>query len=253
MTVVAVLADPPREGLVLPRLVETSPLSAAEAADLYAAMLGDVAEAVQRSGGDLLVNYRPDDLLPDEYVPEDAAAEAEVRAAVAEALGDLSEVRFEVQVGSSFDARAGNTVTHLLRDEGETTAAVVRPESAFLARSVVDSAAMKLRRSPVVLGPAPEGRVYYAGFREAVDFDGAFAPPALSTLVGRARDAGRDVDLLETRPVIARGRDLHTAIPYLTAAAAAERVVPPRTAAAVEASGLAVEFDDAGDPRVVRD
>jgi glycosyltransferase A (GT-A) superfamily protein (DUF2064 family) len=250
MTVVAVAADPPREGLVLPELVETSPLSPAGAAELYAAMLGDVLEAVARSGGDLLVNYRPDDLLPSAHVPPDADAEAEVRAAAVDALGDLSDVRFEVQVGSSFDARAGNTVTHLLREEGETTAAVVRPEAAFLTRSAVDSAAMKLRRSPVVLGPAPEGRVYYAGFRDPVDFAGAFAAPALSTLTARARDAGHDVDFLPMQPVIERGRDLHTVLPQVRARTAAERAVPSRTAAALEEAGLDVRFEDGG-PRLV--
>ena len=58
MTTHAVLLDPPRPGFVLPDLVAESPLSASEAADLYAAMASDVLRTVERSGGGLLVNYR---------------------------------------------------------------------------------------------------------------------------------------------------------------------------------------------------
>ena len=46
MPTVAVLCDPPREGVVLADLAATTPLSVAEAADLYAAMCADVLRAV---------------------------------------------------------------------------------------------------------------------------------------------------------------------------------------------------------------
>jgi len=107
MTVVCVLADPPRPGLVLRDLVETSPLSTEEAAELYAAALRDVCAAAEASGGDLLVNYRPDDAIPDAHVPDGADAEREVREAVAPALEAPDDARFEVQVGETFAGRAG--------------------------------------------------------------------------------------------------------------------------------------------------
>ncbi|MFB6123350.1 MAG: hypothetical protein ABEJ78_07820 [Haloferacaceae archaeon] len=247
MTVVAVLADPPREGLVLPDLAETSPLTDAEAAECYAAMLKDVLVAVERSGGDLLVNYRPDDSLPEEHVT-DTSAEAELRALAASALEDVSEARFEPQVGSTFSARAGNTVTHLLREEDVTSAAVVRGNAPFLARTIVDSAAMKLRRSPVVLGPSTEGRVYYAAFTDPVDFADAYRDPAVETLTQRGRDAGHEVDYIPMTPVVERGDDLSTALPFLSARLAAERIVPAYTAAFVDDLGLQVGDDG----RVVR-
>jgi len=50
MTVIAVLALPPREGLVLPALSETSPLSPAAASELYEASLVDTIRAIDRSG-----------------------------------------------------------------------------------------------------------------------------------------------------------------------------------------------------------
>jgi 2-phospho-L-lactate guanylyltransferase (CobY/MobA/RfbA family) len=249
MTVIAVLADPPREGLVLPELAATSPLSEAEAAECYAAMLQDVVTAVARSGGDLLVNYRPDDSLPETHA--DGDAEAEVRAVVADALGGTDDVRFEVQVGSTFDARAGNTVTHLLRDEGATSAAVVRGNAPFLARTAIDSAAMKLRSTPIVLGPATEGRTYYAAFAEPIDFEGAFETPELSTLTDRGRGADLDVDFVPMQPVVERGEDLLTALPLLEARRAAGRLVPVHFAAFVDEVGLGVARGG-DEPRLVR-
>jgi len=234
MTVVCVLVDPPRPGLVLPRLAETSPLSEAEAADLYAAMAGDVCEAIAASGGDLLVNYRPDDALPERHRQGDESAERAVADLVA-GLDGVEDPRLEVQVGETFAGRAGNTVTHLLEREEVTTAAVVEPAAAFLSRATVDNAAMTLRRRAVVLGPAPDGRVYYAGFREPVDFADAYAPPALATLVDRALDAGHEADFLPILPVVETGDDLARALVQLRARERAGRAVPERFAAAVDA------------------
>ncbi|MFC4357122.1 hypothetical protein ACFO0N_04055 [Halobium salinum] len=253
MTVIAVLASPPRPGLVLPELAADGPLTESEAAKLYAAMLRDTFAAVDNSGGDLLVNYRADEGLPEEYAAGDdeESAEAELRALVADELGGTGDARFEVQVGSSFAARAGNTVTHLLRDESVASAAVVRGTAPFLFRSVVDSAAMKLRRSPVVLGPSTEGRTYYAGFTEPIDFDGAFAVPELETLTTRAADAGHAADFLQTVPTLERPEDLTTVLPLLESRVAAERIVPVNTATCVRDLGLQVVDGDDG-PEVVR-
>jgi glycosyltransferase A (GT-A) superfamily protein (DUF2064 family) len=243
MTVIAVLADPPRPGLVLPRLAETSPLSPAAAADCYEALLRDTVRAVDASGGDLLVNYRPDEDIPDEYVGDDADAEAELRTLVADELGGTNDVRFERQVGSTESARAGNTVTHLLREEGVQTAAVVRGTAPFLGRTVVDNAAMKLRRSAVVLGPSTRGRTYYAGFGEPVDFTDALGAMELPTLAERAADAGTDADFLPMAPVLEDGADLRTVLPMLEARRQAGRVVPANLASFVTETGLGVGPD----------
>jgi hypothetical protein len=253
MTVVAVLADPPRPRLTLPRLAETSPLSEAEAAALGEAMLRDTLRAVERSGGELLVNYRPDDALPDAYIDTEQSAEEAIRTLADEALDAPEEARFEVQVGSTFDARAGNTLTHLLREEGVQSAAVVRADAPFLLRSTVDSAAMKLRTNGVVLGPSTDGRVYFAGFREPVDYDGAFALPEMETLVDRANDADRDVGFIGMQPTVRTGEDLTTLVSSIRARWQADRVVPAHTAEFVVETGLAVVADDDGEPTLVRE
>jgi len=244
MTTIAVLATPPREGLVATDLAATSPLSAADAAEWYEAVLKDVLAAIDRSGGDLLVNYRPDDHLPDEYVTE-TTSEAAVRAVAATALGDLDDVRFEPQVGSTVAARAGNTVTHLLREEGVNSVAVVEPTIPFLTRSLVDNGAMKLRRSEVVLGASTRGRVYYAGFTEPIDFTDAFTDPAMETLTARGRDAGHEVNFLPVQPVVEVGADLVDALPILNSRVDAERPVPVHTATVADELGLRV--DHSGD------
>lgn len=249
MTTVAILAEPPEEGLALPSFSPT-PLSAEEALALYRAMLADVTTAVEASGGETLLNYRSADDLPDGAGTTDV--EGSIRAVVDDALTAPDDVRFEPQIGSSFYARVGNTITHLLEREGTHTAAVVEPTAPFLTRSVIDSAAMKLRSSDVVLGPTTDGRVYYAGFAEPVDFTEVFEPPAVETLTGRAREEGLSVDFLPMQPVIGRPDDLLTAIPAIRSRRTAERVVPQRTAAVLEELGLHVaERDD--ETTLVRD
>jgi glycosyltransferase A (GT-A) superfamily protein (DUF2064 family) len=239
MTVVAVLCDPPRPGLVLSDLATDGPLTEREAADLYAAMLKDTFLAVDRSGGDLLVNYRPEDLLPESHrTSDDVTAQAELRALATDALSDLDDVRFEVQVGSSYAARAGNTATHLLREESVDSVAVIRGTAPFLSRTTVDSAAMKLRSTPVVLGPAPGGRVFYAAFTEPIDFADAFAAPEVTTLADRGDDADLGVDFLPMQPVLRTPDDLDTVLPILEARRAAGRIVPRATAPLLAELGL---------------
>jgi glycosyltransferase A (GT-A) superfamily protein (DUF2064 family) len=149
---------------------------------------------------------------------------------VDDALDDADGVRYEVQVGSTFAARVGNTVTHLLEREGVQTAAAVTPAAAFLARQHVDSAAMKLRRSDVVLGPTTGGGVYYAGFAQPIDFTDAYAPPAIESLVERAAAADLDTDLLPMLPTLERPGDIETVLPLIRARKAAGLRVPARTA-----------------------
>jgi glycosyltransferase A (GT-A) superfamily protein (DUF2064 family) len=254
MTVVAVTVDPPREGLVLPRLSETSPLSEQEVVSLYRAMVADAFEAAVTSGGDLLVNYRPDDQLPDEHVPEDANAEAEVRELLAESLDDeaVEAARVEVQVGSSKAARVGNTVTHLLEREDVNSVTVLEPDAPLFRRKELDSAAMKLRRSPAVLGPAQGGDVYFAGFSDPIDFTDAFETPAVESLTASAQDAGYDVDFLSQQTRIRTGEDLRTLVPVIRARRAANRLVPAHTMARIEELGLRVEEAD-GDRVLVRE
>lgn len=243
MTTIAVLADPPREGLVLPRLAETSPLSAAETAELYAAMLMDTVRAVDASGGELLVNYRPDDLIPEQH-HGDQRAEAEVRALVQRALDDTDDVRFEVQVGSTLDARAGNTATHLLEREGVKSAAIVPGTAPFLTRKEIDSAAMKLRNSEVVIGPGEQGQVYYLGLTESIEFEGAYAPPEIEILANRGADAGHEVDFLPTLTTVETGRDLVSLVSTVNARRAAGRIVPEFTTRFIDSVGLRVAVEN---------
>ncbi len=233
MTTVAVFCDPPRPGLVLEDLVETTPLSPAEAADLYAALTRDTARAAARSGGDLLVNYRP--------VGDDA--EAEVREVVADVVDDA---RFEPQVGESFAGRVGNTATHLLETEGAASVAVARPEAALMARTEVDEAAMKLRSTDAVVGPAPGGRVHFAAFGEPIDFADCFAPPAVETLTDRCLDAGLDVEFLGAKPLLETAADLAAVVTGVRTRRKADGIVPRSLAEWVADCGLAVEATDDG-------
>lgn len=244
MTVIAVLAQPPREGLVLPQLAETSPLSEAQVTELYEAMLRDTFLAVDRSGADLLVNYLSDEDLPAAY-ETDIDPVAELRSIAADTLDDVSSVRFEPQVGSTVSARAGNTLTHLLETEAVASAAVVFGTAPLMTRLIVDSAAMKLRTNEVVVGPATEGKAYYAGFTEPVDFSESFEGIELQGLTDRASDADLDTEFLPMSPRIETGRDLRSLLPLLRSRFTAERIVPEYTASFVHEQGLdTVDTDD---------
>lgn len=245
MTTVAVFVRPPEPGSTLTALVDAGAVTADEATDLYRGLARDVCVAVETSGADLLVNYRPVDADDPTGAVEDPDALEAVRDVVEEALDEPADARYEVQVGSTFSARAGNTVTHLLEQEAVRTAAVVRPTAAMLARRHVDSAAMKLRGADVVLGPATDGTVSYAGFVEPVDFDGAFTRPAVETLTDRAGDAGLDTDFIEMLPTAETPGGFATLVTQIRARQRAGQRVPAYTAAVVEDLGLrAAAADD---------
>jgi len=241
MATVAVLADPPVEGFALSGLVEGTPLSESEAASLYSAMLTDVCRAVQASGADLLVNYRDP-----EQVPGDVDSEQVLRDTLTDALEEPGASRYEVQVGETFAGRAGNTATHLLESEGERSVALVEPTAPFLGRQQIGEAAMKIRNSDVVIGPAPGGRVYFAGFSEPIDFDDAYAMPAMETLTDRARDADLSVDFLPQSPVVETPADLADAVTHVRSRLRAARNVPIETATVVDDLGLYAEPTDDG-------
>jgi glycosyltransferase A (GT-A) superfamily protein (DUF2064 family) len=234
MTTVAVLCESPHEG-VLAGLASSTPLAESETADLYAALCADVFRAVETSASDLLVNYRPH---------ESDDAQADLRALADAALENLDAVRYEEQVGSSFAGRVGNTVTHLLESEEESSVMVIEPTAPFLTRGDIDGLAMKLRRSDVVIGPASQGRVYTAGFSSTVDFADAYTPPAIETLTARANDAGLDVDYGPMVPVVQTREDLVGALALVRARRRAGRDVPKHTAECLDELGVALVEED---------
>jgi hypothetical protein len=102
---------------------------------------------------------------------------------------------------------------------------------------------MKLRSSPVVLGPAPGGRVGYAAFGDPIDYTDCYAPPAIETLTNRALDAGLGVDFLETKPYLETAADLADTILAVRTRQRADAIRPPHLTAWVEESDLVVSTD----------
>jgi hypothetical protein len=242
VTVVVLIADAPVEGVACSDIVAETDLSPADGVELYQALLKDVFETLAESTVDVLVNYpAPDDLPPD--VEPEMAPEVALKG-LAGAVVDpdrLEDFRFEVQVGSSFSAKAGNAITHLLRDEEQHSAAVLRPCVPRLVRSVVDEAAIKLRRNDVVLGPARDGRVYFAGFTELIDFTDVFETNAQETIAGRAGEKGLTVDFARERAMLESARDLRSVVMRLRAEMLAGNPVPEHLWTFVEDRGLSVE------------
>jgi 2-phospho-L-lactate guanylyltransferase (CobY/MobA/RfbA family) len=233
MAQVVVLADPPREGLVLPDVPESPAVSPADAATLYTAFLRDTVVAAEDSGQAVLVNVRPDDLLPEAH-RRDVDPESAMRATVEEALAAPGEVRFEPQVGSSRSARVGNTVTHLLREEEKDGVIVVDPRAPFFERTGISELAMKLRGSDVVLAPSTRGRVAAMAFSDVVDFENVLAAPTLTRLTDRAVEAGLAVDYTAVQPLVETESDLVSLVSLVRSQATAGRDLPEFTAAAVD-------------------
>lgn len=233
MTTIAVLADPPVEGCV-PTLLPDSFAPEKQVA-LYRAVLADVCDTIQRGGADLLVNYRQPAAVPDGVEPESA-----LRSLLEEELADPGTVRYEVQVGESYAGRVGNTLTHLLETEEKRTVAVAEPTALFLRREHIGTMAMQLRSNDVVLGPAPDGRVYFAAFGEPIDFTDVFASPAIETLAERCTDAGLGVSFLPMTPVLEGPADLQSVVSLLRARIYAGGLVPKRTATLVADWDLSV-------------
>lgn len=286
--IVVVPAIPPRPGTVFPEIAATEGFTPGDAVRLYTAALQDTLASAEAAGGQLLVNYLPDQPAAagsspagdeqasdgeqttdgeqptgdrqagagDTVAESDQSAaghlpadpEAAVRTIASEALMDVTDARFERQVGSSVAARIGNTVTHLLTEEDADSVAVVRPIAPLVRRSIIDGGAMKLRSNEVVLGPTTAGGVYFAGFTEPIDFGGAFGPSELGVVTDRGRDAGHDVEFLRHVPRVDTTAGLCSTVPTVRSRVRAERIVPAETATAIHELGVAVR-----DGRLVRD
>lgn len=230
MTLHVLVVEPPESGESLPGVVD-GPLAPEAAASLHEASIMDAMVAAELSGGELLVNH-----------PEDA--EAAFRSMAEAALEAPDAVRYEVQVGSSFAARAGNAATHLLEEEAVDSVAVQRGTAPTVDRTALDGAAMQLRRNEVVIGPGTGGRDAYLGLSAPIDFEDAFDPPAIETLARRGVDAGHDVAFLATHPVIEDEAGLATLVATVRARRLAGRAVPAHTAEAIEALDLRVSVTD---------
>jgi hypothetical protein len=240
MTTLVVPAAPPRPGLVLSSLADGTPVSEAEAARLYEACLRDAVAACEAAGGDLIVTYPSADRVGAD--DDGTGPEAAVRAAVAPALADPAEARFEVQVGSTPSARLGNVVSHLLREAERSSVGYLFPTAYHTPRTVLDAGSMKCRSAGVVLGPAPDGRVHYAAFATAaLDFADALASPALDRLAARAADADAETAFVEFRPRLDGPGDLPTLLATVSARRRAGRAVPEHVAAAVDELGLGLD------------
>lgn len=230
MTVHVLFTAPPRAGAALPELVGTGQIDADGARTLAEAMLKDTADAVGASAGDLLVNHPPGS--PD--AESRAAPGAELRQLLADAVADPDSVRVEPQVGDSPPARIENACRHLLGEDDVASVALLDGRAPTLDRTVLDGAGMKLRRSDVVVGPAPNGQVAYVGLSEAFDLEGLDWPFALEPFVERAAAEGLAVDFLALQPRVGDRHGLETVAALIAARRRVARRVPEHTASALQ-------------------
>lgn len=219
---------PPEPTLVESIVPAASTLEADQLASLYEAAAVDVLRTAAASGGDVLVNYREAETLSAEI--EDPVER--VRDLVDRAI---DEYRFEPQVGSSRSARIGNTVTHLLEQESAEGVAVIEPTAPLLERTHLDRAAMALRRSDVVIGPALAGRVSHVAFAAPIDFTDVYAESPCPEIAERAAAAGHGVTVAALQPTLRSRAGLETLAAVVRTRENAGLSVPGETAAVLEA------------------
>ncbi|AWB27933.1 hypothetical protein [Halococcoides cellulosivorans] len=217
MPTIVVRTPPPVEAAVSDGPFAETALDTEALVTLREALLIDACRAVQASGSDLLVTVAPIDS------DADRAADRALDAVEATLDRDLETTpRIEPQVGSTPAARLGNTVTHLI-EAGASSVGVVF-SGAIVDRATLDQATIQLRTADVVLGPAPGGRVAYAGFTAPIDFADALASPAIRTLAERAVAADHDATTID---LIARASD-PASLDGVTALIEARRLVGDR-------------------------
>ncbi len=238
--IVVVPVDPPREGLSLSALSATAPITDAEACRLYEASVTDVVSAVEQSGGDLLVNYRDKETLPEGVTADDP--ESELSEWLTDVLED-DDVRLERQVGSTRSARIGNTVTHLLKRENASAVGVLEPTVPLVRRGEIDSTAMALRRHEVVLGPGSAGGTYLSAYTKPIDFTDAYTTPSLSTLARQSAGADCSLGFAPMLPTLETADGLRETMTTLEARAIADRPGGSATAAVLDEIAITIGTD----------
>ena len=244
---VVVPVDPPHESLAPPTLTDdpANGLSKADFVTLYRATISDVIAAVDSSGGDLLLNVRDEQTLPEEARDSIADPRGAVRSLAEQRLGTDADIRIEPQVGSTRSARIGNTVTHLLEREEVNSVGVLDPMAALVGRPQIDGVAMSLRRNEIVLGPAQAGQVYLAAFTDPIDFTDVFDASRSPIEVLSSRGVGADlgVGFAPRVPLASDAQGLGTTIAEVRALESAGRAIPQATTAVIEELGLEAGAD----------
>lgn len=234
MTTVAVLVEDSSKRTLLSDLVERNVLSRGETGDLFEAMVRDVIGTVDRSGGEVVVAARTDDVDLGGTDPHGETDES-----LRHRFGEAVEGELEVEVSGESDRASWieAVLRSLLDRPGVETAAVVPASVPMLERTHVDGAAMRLRRSSMVLGPDHRGGTFYVGTDGSAAFGGGLDPSVEVSLVREARRRGSEVDFLPVVPTVRGGRDLRWLVGHVEALRAAGRRVPARTAAWIDGVG----------------
>lgn len=235
MTVHVVLADPPGVDPRLPGLIESTPLDATDTATLAEAMLQDVCRTIETSGGELVVGVRRGDRAD---APAGESVDGPIASVIEPALEDPGSAVVEPLAGKAPDELAATALERHFEDEAATSVAIVSARAPTIARTDLDGAAMKLRRSDAVVAPAPGDRFAYLGLSEPLGLAEQPLPPELTAVVDECVDAGHETDFLRMHPVVAHGADLVSLVAVVESRRTAGRWLPPFTTQAIDDLGL---------------
>lgn len=199
-------------------------------ADLFHATSADAATAVHESGGDLA------------FAVADDAARTFADTLSRSALPDAEVLRLELDVDTGI-ADVGPALRAIRDHSDAASVGVIDPSVGLARRTHLDTAAMRLRREDVVIGPTPGGGWWYLGTRVGADE----LPEVLGDSVVGLLD-GLDPDTLEVGflpllPIIEDDADLGGLRELLGAMTRADRSVAPYAAAWFESTETTVRTD----------
>jgi hypothetical protein len=190
---VGLFAKPPKPGEVKTRLVP--PLAPEEAAALYAAFLGDLADMLEGDPAWDWIAYSPDPHALRAGWPLDAPRPE----------------MWRQQVDGDLGARMGAALEELLA-EGRPSAILLGSDHPTVSRDMIANAFHALETAEVVLGPSQDGGLYIVGWAsvhpELMQDIPWSTERVLETVVARARAHGVSTALLDPWYDVDDARDL---------------------------------------------
>ncbi len=199
-------------------------------ADLYHATTADAATAVDESGGQLVLAVGQD---------SDASAFASEFPATVFPDADIDELSLDEEGQSLADAAALRAIR---AHSDAATVGIIDPSVGLIRRRHLDTAAMRLRREDVVIGPTPEGGWYYVGTGLEAEELPDMLDPSLDRLMDEL-DEDLDIGFLPLLPVIRADHHLAGVGSLLEAMDRSGRRIAPYTRAWLESHGETVATD----------
>ena len=226
MTAIVVALPPRSIAKTTDTIVDETPLSREQTTAILDGVVQDGLRAAHESGGPLSIWIDESTRTVSEWNDPRGHARNLIEGALP---SDAPMPEIDTESPTEYAAIAA-----AIERTNEASGAVLIPGTPFVQRRHIDEAAMRLRQTDVVLGPATAGTWYLFGHREEVEFSYPEDSYLSSTIARQATASDYSMNLLRTLPGIWDGNSLADAVTTLTIADYADLSVGPFTRAWLE-------------------